>query len=118
MNPREIAARSRHYAAQLIRAAISPRADGRPTLAEIAAQTDRAPAPRPTPAARRPAAQWFCELEEHFPRAYLHAYASDLDQLRDVCGCSPAEAASYARTHWLAPFVAEGATIYSPPVTD
>jgi hypothetical protein len=81
----------------------------RPTAADRARHSGDSLAlpPRARDARRepRPAAQWFAELEEHFPRAYLHACASDLDQLRAVSGCTPAEAASYARIYLNAPAI-------------
>ncbi len=92
---------------QAIRASISPATRPRhPTSDEIAAQRDTA-TPRPfTARAQRPAVQWFAELEEHFPRAYLHAFASDFDQLREVSGCTPREAAAFAFAYWQAPRIA------------
>jgi hypothetical protein len=87
-----------------LRLAISGLRYLRPTAADRARHAGETPLPA-TPRAERTAASWFAELEEHFPRAYLHAYASDLDQLRAVSGCTPLEAASYARIYWQAPAI-------------
>lgn len=72
----------------------------RPTAAEIARQALVEPATRPGQLA---AVEWFAELEEHLPRAYLHSFASDLDQMRVVALMSPAEAAAHARVYLGAP---------------
>jgi hypothetical protein len=94
----------------------------RPTAADRARHAGESLPPRPRDAREpRPAAQWFAELEEHFPRAFLHAYASDLDQLRAVNGCTPAEAASYARIYWQAPAIAatgDGWPDFAPPARE
>jgi hypothetical protein len=96
----------------------------RPTAADRARHSGDSLAlpPRPRDTREpRPAAQWFAELEEHFPRAFLHAYASDLDQLRELSGCTPSEAASYARIYWQAPAIAltgDGWPDLAPPVTE
>lgn len=57
-----------------------------------------------TPAPRQTAGQWFSELEEWLPNAFIHSRASELAALR-ADGASPRLAATYAIAYLHAPIL-------------